>query len=96
MQHAPVERLIREAGAERVSGESTKLLLQYLEETAKMISSEAIVVAAHAGRKTIKAEDIELAKKRIIGPRKPGRPYKPPGENKNKKANLNHHRKQGG
>ncbi|ASI99810.1 archaeal histone HpkA [Thermococcus celer] len=58
---APIDRLIRKAGAERVSEEAAKVLAEYLEEYAIELSRRAKDYAMHAGRKTVKAEDIKLA-----------------------------------
>jgi histone H3/H4 len=59
---APVEKIIRKAGAERVGGDAAEALAIILEERALGIASQAIKLAQHAGRKTVTAEDIRLAK----------------------------------
>ncbi|MBR9678797.1 MAG: histone [Nanoarchaeota archaeon] len=63
---APVEKIIRAgSGANRVSSGATKTLANVLTEIALKISERATFLAKHAGRKTIKAEDINLASKEI-------------------------------
>jgi histone H3/H4 len=62
---ASVDKLIRKAGAHRVSEDAAKELAIHLEEFATKIAREAITLAEHAGRKTVKAEDIELAQRRL-------------------------------
>lgn len=57
---APVKRIIKESGAERVSDEAGKILALVLEENAKQISEKAVMMANVAGRKTLYAEDFEI------------------------------------
>ena len=60
---AVMNRVIKKAGAERVSDEASDTLRTILEEIANNISKAAIDLANHAGRKTIKSDDILLAYK---------------------------------
>lgn len=58
---ASVDKLIRKGGAERVSEGAARLLGEHLESLATDVAREAISLAEHAKRKTIKKEDIKLA-----------------------------------
>ncbi|MCB9358517.1 histone family protein [Candidatus Woesearchaeota archaeon] len=60
---ATMENLMLEAGAERVSEDAKKELKSILEGYATDIAEKSIKYAKHAGRKTIKSEDIKLALK---------------------------------
>lgn len=60
---SPVDRIIRKAVAERVSGEAAELLADVLEEEGKEVATRANELAEHAGRKTVKREDIRMAVK---------------------------------
>jgi DNA-binding protein len=58
---AAVERLIRKAGAERVSEDASEALADLLEEYSLDVSQKAVLLSKHAGRKTVTGEDIRLA-----------------------------------
>jgi histone H3/H4 len=60
---AALDRLIRKAGAERVSEDAAIELGKIIEEVALDISKQAIDLAKHAKRKTVTGEDIRLATK---------------------------------
>jgi histone H3/H4 len=51
---ATVDKMIRKAGAYRVSEGAALKLASYLEEVATEIGREAVILAEHAGRKTVK------------------------------------------
>jgi histone H3/H4 len=63
---AAMYRFIKKSGAERVSDEAANELRKILEEVAAKVASQALDLSIHAGRKTIKSEDIRLAAKNII------------------------------
>ena len=63
---APMHRLCEKAGADRVSEEATKELAKVLETIGVKIAKEALDYAVHARRKTIKAEDIEIATRKVM------------------------------
>ncbi len=60
---AAMERLLKKAGAQRVSEEAKTALKKALEDYAQKIGESAVKYSAHAGRKTVKAQDVELAVK---------------------------------
>ena len=64
---APMHRLCKKAGADRVSEAAAKELAKVLEEIGVKIAKEALDYAVHARRKTIKAEDIEIATRKVMG-----------------------------
>ena len=61
---AAMEKILKQAGADRVSDKAKVALKEVVEEKAEKIASDAIRLAAHAGRKTIKGGDIKLAAKK--------------------------------
>jgi histone H3/H4 len=64
---APMHRLCKKAGAERVSEAATEELAKVLGEIGVKIAKEALDYAVHARRKTIKTEDIEIATRKVMG-----------------------------
>ena len=56
-------RILKKSGAQRVSDESAVELRRVIEEIAEAIAKNAVDLANHAGRKTVKAEDVKLASK---------------------------------
>jgi histone H3/H4 len=59
---APVGRLIRQTGTERVSADAVSALAEILEEYGVKVAKEAQKLAIHSGRKTVTARDIREAR----------------------------------
>jgi len=64
---APMHRICKKAGASRVSEAAATALAKELEEIGIKIAKDAIEYAMHAGRKTVKKKDIEIAAKKVMG-----------------------------
>ena len=62
---APIGRILKNAGAKRVSEPAKEALAKVLEQCGEDISKQALLLAKHAGRVTVKASDIELAVKAL-------------------------------
>lgn len=58
-------RILKKAGAERVGDESANELRMVLEDVARDVAKGAIELASHAGRKTVRGEDVRMASKRL-------------------------------
>jgi len=62
-----MHRICKKAGADRVSESAAKELAKVLDEIGVKVAKEAMDYAMHAGRKTIKSEDIEIAARKVMG-----------------------------
>ena len=58
---AAVARIAKKNGAERVGSDASEALVKLTEDYLGKLVKEAVKLAEHAGRKTIKEEDIEMA-----------------------------------
>jgi len=64
---APVEKLLKKAGAERISADASEELAAILEDIGGEISRRAAALSAHAKRRTVKDEDVKMAVKELWG-----------------------------
>ena len=62
---AAVVRIAKKSGAERVGSDAAVALLEKAEDYIASLARESNKLAMHAGRKTIKEEDVELAVKSV-------------------------------
>lgn len=58
---AAVIRIAKANGAERVGSDAAEILVKKAEAYIGELATEANRLAVHAGRKTIKAEDVDMA-----------------------------------
>ena len=63
---AAMYRVLKKSGAERISDNAADELRKVLEDVGVRIAKHAVDLSIHAGRKTIKPEDIILASKNVI------------------------------
>lgn len=57
----PIKRLMKQAGAERVADDAVEVVRAELEKHVEDLTEEAYRYTTHAGRKTVKREDVEAA-----------------------------------
>ena len=55
------KRMLREAGAKRVSDSAADELAEAINKFAYTLAKKAVKLASHAKRATVKSEDVELA-----------------------------------
>jgi len=60
---APMAEILKQAGAERVSETAAQALASVVKNFTFEVAKDAVKFAKHAGRKTVKREDIELARR---------------------------------
>lgn len=58
---APLERIAKKAGAQRVSASAAKAMREAVLDAAESIATDAVAASHHAGRVTVKAKDIKIA-----------------------------------
>ena len=58
---APVARILANAGGKRISQSAVDAFTEVLESIAEEISTKAIQIAKHSGRKTVQGGDVKLA-----------------------------------
>lgn len=60
---ASCRRILAKSGAKRISDEAAKALGEFLENVGEEVVTTAVLLAEHAGRKTVTEDDIRLATK---------------------------------
>ena len=58
-----MEKILRKAGASRVSEDAKEALSTILEEMGEDVASKSVKLAQHTGRTTVKGVDVKLATK---------------------------------
>ncbi|MFH8080748.1 MAG: NFYB/HAP3 family transcription factor subunit [Candidatus Aenigmatarchaeota archaeon] len=61
----PFERILKKAGAKRVSRGAMKEFAARMADYLYRLSAEASALAEHAGRKTVLESDVKMARKKI-------------------------------
>lgn len=60
---SPIRKLMKDNGAEMVSRDAVDALIDFLEKKARSITSKALEMTRHAGRKKLTLQDMDLAMK---------------------------------
>lgn len=60
-----MEKIMKGAGANRVSDEAKEALREVLEEIGERVGKDADELSRHAGRRTIKADDVRMASRAL-------------------------------
>lgn len=60
---APINRMFKKAGGDRLSSEARDLILENIELYGIALMKDCVDISKHVGRKTVMAEDVKLAKK---------------------------------
>ena len=63
---AAMHRIIKKAGADRVSELAAKELARVLEDVGVKIGKEALEFSMYAGRKTVTGKDVKIAAKKVV------------------------------
>jgi histone H3/H4 len=61
LSQSAVERIMKKAGAERISADAAETLSGLMEDYGIFLAKEAKKMSDHAGRKTLRGSDIRIA-----------------------------------
>ena len=59
---APFEKILRDAGAKRVSKGGVREFVEWVEETARKNAEDINTIVQHSNKKTVTERDVKLAK----------------------------------
>lgn len=63
LPRAPIRRMFKRAGGERLSPDAQSVILENVENYAMSLIEDSIAVSKHTGRKTVLPEDVKLVLK---------------------------------
>jgi histone H3/H4 len=63
---SPIRKLMKDNGAEMVARDAVDALIDYLQKSARNVTSKALEMTRHAGRKKLTLGDMDLAMKLIL------------------------------